>query len=87
MRITERKAEKILCKIDRIALIKDDPKTAQGRPPKIAAMFREATTAPKGTNQHTDNVSTLKPEHGTSRAYTLARLKRERPDLFDRVAD
>jgi hypothetical protein len=50
----KRRTVKIDGKIDRMALLKDDP--------KIAAMFREATTAPKGTNQHTDNVSTLKPE-------------------------
>ena len=67
MRVTERRAKKILSKIDRIALIKDDPKTVKDDP-KFAAMFHEATTAPNGTNQHTDNVSTLKPEYGTSRA-------------------
>ena len=27
-----------------------------------------------------------KPKRGTGRAYTLARLKRERPDLFEKVA-
>jgi hypothetical protein len=31
-----------------------------------------------------DNV-TIKPERGNSRAYTLDRLRRERPDLFERV--
>jgi hypothetical protein len=53
--------------------------------PEVLALWRRETTAPLGTNQHTDNVSTLKPEHGNSLAYTLDRLKRERPDLFERV--
>jgi hypothetical protein len=50
-------------------------------------MWRRAATLPVGTNQHTmpkqdaDNISTLKPKRGTSRAYTLERLQRERPDL------
>ena len=46
-------------------------------------MFREATTAPGGTNQHTeghDNIITL-PAQGTSRAYTLDRLHRSAPML------
>jgi hypothetical protein len=51
------------------------------------AMWRAAMTLPKGTNQHTmgtDNIS-IQPKHGTSRAYTLDRLARERPDLFEQV--
>jgi hypothetical protein len=48
----------------------------------VEAMFRRAMTAPVGTNQHSDNVTTLKPERGNSRAYTLDRLQRERPELF-----
>jgi hypothetical protein len=45
----------------------------------VEAMFRRAMTAPVGTNQHSDNVTTLKPERGNSRAYTLERLMRELP--------
>lgn len=56
------------------ALLKDEP--------EVLALWRKATTGKQGA--HTDNVS-MKPEHGNSRAYTLARLKRERPDLFDKV--
>jgi hypothetical protein len=52
---------------------------------EILQLFRAATVAPKHTHRDTDNIS-IKPEHGTSRAYTLDRLKRERPDLFDKVA-
>jgi hypothetical protein len=64
-------------------LIKDDK--------EAEPMFREATTREKGTNQHTlkeDNDNIMihsKPEQGTSRAYTLSRLKSERRDLFERV--
>jgi hypothetical protein len=48
-------------------------------------MWREATTAPVGTNQHTDNISTLHDRHGTSRSYTVDRLYRERPELYAKV--
>lgn len=50
--------------------------------PEVLAMWRDATTPKQGA--HRDNV-TMKREGGNSRAYTLARLKRERPDLFKRV--
>jgi hypothetical protein len=48
-------------------------------------LWREATTGQRHIHRaDTDNISiTLK--HGTSVAYTLDRLKRERPDLFDKV--
>ena len=36
------------------------------------------------TKLSTDNVSTL-PKHGNARAYTLKRLNRERPDLYNQV--
>jgi hypothetical protein len=64
-------------------LLKDDPATE--------ADWREATKLPPGTNQYTmpkmvgDNVPHHKAKKGNSRAYTLSRLKRERPDLFDMV--
>jgi hypothetical protein len=47
--------------------------------------WRQAVTAPVGTNQHSDNITTLKPKRGTSLAYTLDRLSRERPDLLAKV--
>jgi hypothetical protein len=49
------------------------------------AMFREATTGKKHAHADGDNI-TIKPERGTSKAYILDRLKRERPDLFRKVA-
>lgn len=60
------------------ALLKDDPETE--------ALWREATTANKGKRpkDNNDNVI-IKPAQGNTRAYTLDRLKRERPDLFKRV--
>jgi hypothetical protein len=61
-------------------LIRDDAETL--------AMWREAWTAPahRPPAGSTDNVSTSpKPKHGNSRAYTLSRLKRVRPDLFEKV--
>jgi hypothetical protein len=59
------------------ALIKDDP--------KVLALWREATTAAKHRHDDTDNVR-IKPKHGNQRAYTLVRLKRERPDIAARLA-
>lgn len=63
------------------ALIKDDSATLK--------LWREAITLPPGTNQHTmvhDNVMHQeKAAQGNSKAYTLDRLKREAPDLFERV--
>jgi hypothetical protein len=52
-------------------------------------MFREATTAEIGTNQHTkgNNNIITQPKQGTSRAYTLDRLHREAPELYQRVVD
>src|SRR5208337_3788711 len=53
-------------------------------------LWREATTAPKhlhkrkGASDDADNIS-IKPKHGTSRAYLLSRLKKERPDLLASV--
>jgi hypothetical protein len=62
-------------------LIADDP--------EAFALYRAEMVAPKGINQHTkednDNISILQPGHGTSLAYTLDRLKRERLDLFEQV--
>jgi hypothetical protein len=61
------------------ALLGDDPETL--------ALWRKAVTPPAHRpRKSTDNISTsYKPkrhEHGTGKAYTLDRLKRERPDLF-----
>jgi hypothetical protein len=53
-------------------------------------LLRQATTRPVGSNQHTtgsDNVTTQTPDRGNTRAYTLDRLTRERPDLYERVVN
>lgn len=53
-------------------------------------MFREASKATWGGDRKSDgiktsNVSLDQSEHGTTRAYTLDRLHRENPDLYQRV--
>lgn len=55
---------------------------------EILALWREATTGRHGGNRtaKNDNIILASPKQGTSLAYTLDRLKRERPDLFERVA-
>jgi hypothetical protein len=57
----------------------------------VLVMWREMMTPQHGGDRRsedapikTDNVS-LEPKHGTSRAYTLTRLKHDRPDLYGRV--
>lgn len=49
---------------------------------EVLVMWREHTVGKQGA--HSSN-RTMKPVRGTTRAYTLDRLKRERPDLFDKV--
>lgn len=61
-------------------LIKDDPEAYE--------MFSEAVTGekgrpPKGQENH-DNIM-IKASQGTSKQYTLRRLKKERPDLYKKV--
>jgi hypothetical protein len=59
-------------------LIKDDT--------EILALFRKATTRGKGQPKKSNgDIITIKPERGTSRAYLLERLQRERRDLFNKV--
>jgi hypothetical protein len=56
--------------------------------PYVLTLWRNAVTPLVGTNQHTDNISTLEGNgdgHGTSRSYTLSRLERDHPELFERV--
>jgi hypothetical protein len=53
----------------------------------VAVMKATPKAAEHGTNQYTgggDNVTSIK-ERGNTAAYTLARLKRDRPDLAERV--
>ena len=48
-------------------------------------LLREEITAEPGANQHTVLHEHEKAQQGTSLAYTLDRLKRERPDLYAKV--
>lgn len=59
-------------------LIKDDE--------EMLVQFRQITTGKKHVHRADDNDNIIIKSHqGTSRAYTLDRLKRERPDLFEKV--
>jgi hypothetical protein len=77
-----------------LAFITTKPMQGCGWPPEkveallrddavILAEWRAATTAPKHIHADTCNTS-IRPVYG--RAYLLGRLKRERRDLFERVA-
>lgn len=61
------------------ALLKDDA--------EALALWRDATTGKRGKRAKGDNNDNviINAAQGNSRAYTLARLKRERPDLFARI--
>jgi hypothetical protein len=59
------------------APIQDDAETL--------TLWREATTAKPHVHVGDGDNVTIKPERGNARAYTLARLKRERSDLFKQV--
>ena len=60
------------------AVIKDDAETL--------AMFREAMKPGQGKRSDLgDNVTEVEPSSGNSLSYTLDRLKREAPELFQRV--
>jgi hypothetical protein len=60
------------------ALLKDEP--------EVLRMWREVTKVGQGRRTDlVDIVNEVKPSKGNSRAYTLDRLKRDRPDLFDKV--
>jgi hypothetical protein len=60
--------------------------------PEAIVLFREACIGKvggNGSNQHvranSDNVTISSNERGNGKAYTLRRLKSERPDLFELV--
>jgi hypothetical protein len=59
------------------ALLRDDA--------EVLAEWREATTGAKHVHADTSNRS-IKPVHGTTLSYTLTRLKKDRLDLFRKVA-
>jgi hypothetical protein len=58
-------------------LIRDDPETL--------TMWRQATTGEKHLHKTDHDNVIITSKQGNSRAYTLTRLKRERPDLYARV--
>jgi len=61
-------------------------KALLAKDPDVEAMFHRATTGKKGRPpKENGDIVTIKSERGHSRAYVLDRLKRERPDLFDKV--
>lgn len=59
------------------ALLKDDA--------EVLALWHDATTARKGRPDKNGDIVTIKPQRGNSKADTLAKLKKQRPDLFARV--
>lgn len=64
------------------AVIQDDA--------EALALFREAMVEGPGKRSKdcdyiADIVSNIPVDHGNSKAYTVSRLKRDRPDLFERV--
>lgn len=58
-------------------LISEDPETL--------VLWREAMKGQEGGNTTSDIITGAGAATGTSRAYTLSRLKREFPDLFQQV--
>lgn len=69
------------------ALIKDDAETLRlWRQAVVPEHGEYGRGRPKPQSQSIDgDIITIKPERGTSRAYTLDRLSRERPDLYAEV--
>lgn len=65
------------------AVIRDDA--------EVLAMWREAMKAKTGPkvkreeNSYCNNITQTKGATGTSRAYTVSRLQREAPELFEKV--
>jgi hypothetical protein len=65
-------------------LLRDDP--------EALAMWRGETTRDKGGDRRSDsfkddNVNFEKPKKGNAKSYTLSRLKRTRPELFQAVCN
>ncbi len=54
---------------------------------EVLAMWREAMKPAPGRNQHSsdDNVNDAPTPKGNSRAYTVARLQKQNPGLFEEV--
>ncbi len=63
--------------IGRRAIIRDDP--------EALAAWREAMKEQGKRNDLVDNVNEVTADKGNSRSYTVSRLQKQRPDLFERV--
>lgn len=61
------------------ALLKDDVEALR--------LFRAATTRPKHKHHDDGDNITIKPRRGTDRSYTLTRLRKADPILYQRVVD
>lgn len=66
------------------AIIKDDA--------EVLELYREAMVGKHGGDRKSEEAikpdnRSLEDEYGTTRSYTLSRLKREFPELFQRVVD
>ena len=69
------------CSLDRLQRLCDDDDEAQ-------LMIRRATTKePHRPEKSVNNVNTNGRSSGNAKDYTLDRLDRERPDLYERVVD
>lgn len=62
-----------------LALIKGDV--------DLERSWREMVTPAIGTNQHSEGSNNITTLRGTDRTYTLSRLKREAPALYQKVLD
>jgi hypothetical protein len=59
-----------------------------GEDPDALVMLRKALVPPVGTNQHTEggyNVTTHDVLRGNTKSYTLSRLQKHRPELYEQV--
>ncbi len=74
-----RDALKLAKKGERVeAVVRDDP--------EALAAWREAMKLQPGPKDSSvDNVTRTKADKGNSRSYTVSRLQKQRPDLFERV--
>lgn len=54
--------------------------------PELLVKFREAITEKKGKRVKDNNYNIInKPPQGTNKAYTLTRLAKDAPELFEKV--
>lgn len=65
----------------------EDLKNLCQKDKEALVLLREVTTNPNHRPVTNDNVITSKSEQGNSKAYSLDKLKRDRPDLFEKVVN